>query len=60
MLPSSVPPCPLGRSHDGIAGQVGDPAEVVTVTRHQDVALVAPALAPTVNNKKRERERDEG
>ena len=62
------PALPLGEetpgrpSHDWIAGQVGDPTEVATVTCHQDVSLVAPALAPTVNQKKKQlkRERSEG
>ena len=39
-------------SHDGVAGEVGDAAEVATVTGHQDVALLAPALAPAVRGKR--------
>lgn len=35
-------------SQDGVASEVGDAAEVATVTCHQDVSLVAPFLTPAV------------
>lgn len=40
-------------SHDGVAGEVGDAAEVATVTCHQDVAVLAPALAPAVGERQK-------
>lgn len=44
-------------SHHRVAGQVGDAAQVAAVTGHQDVALLAPALAPAYRG---ERERERG
>lgn len=37
-------------SHLGEAGEVGDAAGVVHVARQEDVALVAPLLAPAVGS----------
>lgn len=47
-------PCP-DSSHHRVAGQVGDAAQVATVTGHHDVALLAPAVAPAYRG---ERERE--
>lgn len=40
-------------SQDGVASEVGDAAEVATVTCHQDVSLVAPFLTPAVKKRQK-------
>jgi len=42
---------PPSSSHDGVAGEIGNATEVAAVTSHQDVALLAPGLAPAVRDK---------
>lgn len=56
-LSPSRPPPSSARipSHDGVAGEVGDAAEVAAVASHQDVALVAPPLAPAVGERQKRR-----
>ena len=41
-------------SHDRVTGKVGDATEIATVSCHEDVAFVTPALTPAV---KRDRSR---
>lgn len=40
-------------SHERVASQVGDAAQVATVASHQDVATVAPVRAPAARKGKR-------
>lgn len=56
---SAKPPILLSSSsHNGVAGQVGDAAQVAAVTCHHDVALLSPGFAPAVKTRERWRERD--
>lgn len=42
-------------SHQRVTGQVGDAAQVPTVTSHQDVPAVAPVCAPAVDGTEKRR-----
>lgn len=50
---SKAPSFSLICSQDGVASEVGDAAEVATVTCHQDVSLVAPFLTPAVKKRQK-------
>ncbi|MEE6525185.1 hypothetical protein FKM82_025035 [Ascaphus truei] len=49
----ALPPCAAQacRSHDRVAGQVGNAAGVPLIFGHQDVAFVAPFCAPAEKTK---------